>query len=248
MHPKTVTVSEGAYWVEIDENNNEISRIEKARLSTGACMQIGAIYKGELLREINGIPAGSIVGVETNRKSKFIIAHQGKELHIDAKPDVDFEFLIPIEIIDNSRVESEEDEDRQAMAYLLARTNKAEKDLQKHELVGVDLVAEMIAAQVVDIAPKNAQLEVFIDNAHGNNPDIVIFNDHRVLKYDRKDVRSLIKEGQMDGFIMKKNHLIDLLFAAMKARAALLNIKTPQNQRIGVAGEIDDVLSEINLI
>jgi Asp-tRNA(Asn)/Glu-tRNA(Gln) amidotransferase C subunit len=247
---KTAFISEGAWWVEIDGENNEVSRVEKAKFETGHELKPFAIYGAKLLREIQGYPEGDDVGVMTVPGGKLIILKHGDQIHLDAESQTDFEFNWPPNVIEDAPDDSDEkDDEREAVAEQLRQVEAFEEQLEEIAIKGVDLIAEMIEANAIDIDPANAKVEMFHGNGtHSDNGRVVIYDDSKVLKLEKHRILQEVQSGRLPGFIVEPDQVVSLLFLALQARAVLMSPDATMELRLGVSGDLFDLLETIGII
>lgn len=249
---KTTFISEGPDWVEIDSDNNEIARIRKPTFETGHVIKPFAIYGGYILREIGGHAEGTQVGIMTVPGGKLYILKNGEQIHLDAKIGEDFDFDIPINVIEDAPDRDDDDlqiDDRERVADMLKQVEEVEAAMEEHAIVGADLIAEMIAAEQVNMKPENARVEIFHGNGtHSDDGCLIIYDDSKVLKYEKVNIKKMVESGQMPGFIVKPDQAVQLLFLALQAREALMMPKASMQLRLGVAHYLFNILEEIGII
>lgn len=247
----TVFISEGPDWVEIDSDNNEISRVKKPLFENGHPIKTMVIYAGTLLKEISGHPSSTPVGVMAVVGGKIHILKDGQQIHIDAKMGIDFEFVRPTTIIEDApdSYRDEEDHDREKISEIIRSLENNSSLSGKNAVVGVDILAEIIAAEQIDIKPENAKVELFHGNGtHSNNGCVVVYDDSNVLKLKKDDILKLVKSRQLSGFIVKPEQIISLLYLSLQAKGLLMSPKASMESRYAVAGELFNVLEEIGMI
>lgn len=245
---RTVFISEGPDWVEIDSDNNEISRVRKPTFETGHLVKPFAVYAGTLKRTIAKHPASTEVGIMHISGGKLCILKNGEHIHLDAKMNEDFEFVLPPKILEEAPEEAA-DSDRQAIAGMLKNVEEIVKELDKDAVVGADLIAEMIAAEQINIKPEDAKVEIFHGNGtHSDNGCMVIYDDSKILKLQKSEILKRVKSKDVPGFIVTPDQLVKLLFLALQSREALMMPKASMPLRLGVAHELFEVLEEIGII
>lgn len=251
VKPNTTFVSEGPEWVEIDSDNNEISRTRKPTFDTGHPIKTFAIYAGTLVREISGHLESTPVGIMAVPGGKLFILKDGEQIHLDAKVGEDFEFDRPVRVIEEAPSDYEEEtkHNREKIADFMKTIEEYNSSAEKNAIVGVDILAELIAAEQIDIKPEDAKVEIFHGNGnHSDDGCMVIYDDSKVLKLKKNDILKMVKSKQLPGFVIKPDQVVSLLFLSLQARGALMSPKISMESRYAIASEMFDFLEEIGII
>jgi len=244
--PQTAFVSEGSDWVEIDSENNEVSRVAKRTFDTGHVLKPYASYAAKTIRDISGVPSGSPVSIIAIPGGKLVIVHIGEQIHIDANEDTDFEYDYPINMTEDA---PEQKEDRQKSADFLKSKEEFKKIVDEHAITGVDIIAKMIEDEQIDIKPENAKVEVFHESgAHSNKGCIVIYDDSDILKLEKSNILKYVKSKRIPGFVVSTENVVSLLYLALQSRSILMSPKATMHTRLGISSDLFDLLDEIGII
>lgn len=248
----TTHVSDGSDWVEINSDAEEISRTPKKRLPTGHYLEPLGVYGGELSREISEVPAGTEVGIMTVPGGKLIILHRGTQISIDATEGDDFEYQIPINVIEKAPQDDTPDlydAMRDAAADLLKQREEFEDSIEEVAIKGVDMIAEMIEAERIKFGPDAAQVEVYSDEKnHASDGIVVVYDDSKILNLDREKIAKMVISGKMPGFIVKPEQIVDLVFLALQTHSVLMNENANMPTRLRIASDLHDILFDLRVI
>lgn len=247
--PQTAFVSEGSDWVEIDSENNEISRVAKRTFDTGHVLKPFASYAAKTIREISGVISGSSVSIIAIPGGKLVVIHLGEQIHIDANEETDFEYDYPINMTEDAPEQKDDKDGRKKAADNLKGREAFKKMVDDHAITGVDIIAQMIESEQIDIKPENAKVEIFHgDGAHSDKGCVVIYDDSDILKIEKKHILKYVKSKRIPGFIVSTENVVSLLYLALQSRSILMSPKATMHTRLGISNDLFDLLDEIGII
>lgn len=247
--PQTAFVSEGSDWVEIDSENNEISRSAKRTFDTGHLLKTFASYAAKTIRDISGVPSGSSVSIIAIPGGKLVVLHLGEQIHIDANEETDFEYDYPINMTEDAPDEKDDKNGRQKAANSLKGREAFRKMVDEHAITGVDIIAKMLEDEQIDIKPEDAKVEIFHGNGtHSDDGCVVIYDDSKILKIEKINILRDVKSKRIPGFIVSTENVVSLLYIALQSREILMSPNATMQTRLGISSDLFDILYEIGII
>lgn len=243
-------VDVGDQWVKVS-NFGEVERIDKVKLPDGKNLAAYSIYKGILLRDIDGAPEDGSVGIMYLPGGKISLISEDDIICEDAVMGEDVDFVYPISCEDEGISYKIPDDIEQAIKDVAYSLENAQDDGYGPGInvrTKVDYLAEKIEESKVDVDLDCAkQLVIHNNGAIFDDGTIIIYNDDNENR-NKKEVPSMIRKRELQGTVINVDTLPALIAAAMKAHYTLIDTDASIGERIDASDDITDILYEMGLI